>query len=217
MDLLLLAAWVAWIACCTQLVRAVVAHVRNGEVGMRQGSSVLDRVAARIAFGVLALTSFGTPLSLATGAGASAPAAHWPDSSVVATPPRATEMVPSTVSATTYTVRPGDTLWQIASDLLGDGADWTSLATLKLGRDLGGGAHFVDPDQLKTGWRLRLPADARRPTVHRVGDGDGDGGHETAQGHLPELIALGLGSVACAALARRARRQRRLGLASAAI
>ena len=141
---------------------------------MRQGSSVLDRVAARIAFGVLALTSFGTPLSLATGAGASAPAAHWPSSSVVAALPRATEMVPSTVSATTYTVRPGDTLWQIASDLLGDGADWTSLATLNLGRDLGGGTHFVDPDQLKTGWRLRLPADARRPTVHRVGDGDGD-------------------------------------------
>ena len=72
--LLVLAAWVAWIACCTQLVRAVVAHVRNGEVGMPQGSWVLDRVAARIAFGVLALTSFGTPLSLATGAGAGAPA-----------------------------------------------------------------------------------------------------------------------------------------------
>ena len=212
---LVLAAWVAWIACCAQLVRAVVAHVRNGEVGMRQGSSVLDRVAARIAFGVLALTSFGTPLSLAAGAGASAPAAHWSNSSVTAALPRDTEMVPSTVSATTYTVRPGDTLWQIASDLLGDGADWTSLATLNLGRDLGGGTHFVDPDQLKEGWRLRLPADARRSTDHRGrrddGDGRRDAGHETSHGHLPELVALGLGSVACAALARRARRQRRLG------
>ena len=30
---LVLAAWVAWAACCAQLVRAVVAHVRSGEVG----------------------------------------------------------------------------------------------------------------------------------------------------------------------------------------
>ena len=73
---LVLAAWVAWAACCAQLLRAVVAHVRTGEVGLRRGSSVLDRVAARIAFGVLALTSFGTPLSLAAGAGASVPVAH---------------------------------------------------------------------------------------------------------------------------------------------
>ena len=95
-------------------------------------------------------------------------------------------MVPSTASATTYTVRPGDTLWQIASDLLGDGADWTSLATLNLGRDLGGGSHFVDPDQLKEGWRLRLPADARRSTDHRGrgGDGNGDGRRKRRTRHI---------------------------------
>jgi DNA-binding SARP family transcriptional activator len=208
--LLVLAAWVAWGACCTQLLRAVVAHVRNGEVGMRQGSSVLDRVAARIAFGVLALTSFGTPLSLAAGAGASTPVAHWPNSSMAAPLPSDTAAATTvTVSAATYSVQPGDTLWRIAADLLGDGADWTSLASLNLGRDLGGGAHFVDPDQLKEGWRLRLPADARRSPAHSGPAGDAR--HESSPGHLPELVALGLGSVACAALARRARRQRRLG------
>ena len=59
--LLVVAAWVAWAACCAQLLRAVVAHVRSGEVGAAQGSSVLDRLAARIAFGVLALTSSARP------------------------------------------------------------------------------------------------------------------------------------------------------------
>ena len=108
-------------------------------------------------------------------------------------------------------VQPGDTLWRIAAEQLGDGADWTSLARLNLGRDLGGGAHFVDPDQLREGWRLRLPTDARR-SADGDSDGDGDLGHRsTSPGHLPELVALGLGSVACAALARRARRRRRLG------
>ena len=111
----------------------------------------------------------------------------------------------------TYAVQPGDTLWRIADELLGDGADWTSLAALNLGRDVGGGARFVDPDQLREGWRLRLPADGApaRRTMMRARRSHGGTG--TPAGHLPELIALGLGSLACAALARRARQRRRLG------
>ena len=107
-------------------------------------------------------------------------------------------------------MRPGDTLWGIADDLLGDGADWTSLAALNLGRDVGGGARFVDPDQLREGWRLRLPAETHRRdgeharTSHALP-------HPEQSAHLPELLALGLGSVACAAFARRARRRRRPG------
>jgi DNA-binding SARP family transcriptional activator len=223
--ILVLAAWVAWAACCAQLLRAVVAHVRTGEVGLRRGSSVLDRVAARIAFGVLALTSIGTPLTLAAEAGASVPVAHA-SISVPATLPGGTVAGavadPLRMTAGSYTVQPGDTLWRIAAEQLEDGADWTSLARLNLGRDLGGGGgggHFVDPDQLREGWRLRLPTEARRSTDGDGRDGghgnDSDVGHQSTRpappGHLPELVALGLGSVACAALARRARRRRRLG------
>ena len=120
-------------------------------------------MAARIAFGVLALTSLGTPLSLAAGAGASTPAGGGHERLADHDPPagrrrRRRRLVsgPESIS-----VRPGDTLWRIAADLLGDGADWTSLATLNLGRDVGVGARFVDPDQLREGWRLRLPAEAR--------------------------------------------------------
>ena len=64
-------------------------------------------------------------------------------------------------AAASYAVQPGDTLWHIADEHLGDGADWTMLAALDLGRDMGGGMRFVDPDQLGAGWHLRLPADAR--------------------------------------------------------
>ena len=46
--------------------------------------------------------------------------------------------------------------------------------------------------------------------VARVGGSDRASGPGT-QGHLPELLALGLGSLACAALARRAGLQRRSG------
>ncbi|HEX4128276.1 MAG TPA: LysM peptidoglycan-binding domain-containing protein [Acidimicrobiales bacterium] len=230
--LLVVAAWVAWVACCAQLLRAVVAHVRRGEVGTGHGSSVLDRLAARIAFGVLALTSIGTPLSLEVGAGASTPAITGPASSIT-TPLRASATtvptaLPAQVAAAasvaaqgpvvalgaarTYTVQPGDTLWRIADDLLGDGADWTSLAALNLGRHVGTGVRFVDPDQLREGWHLQLPAEAGDVVRdHRRGGATHRPSQPDPPGHLPELLALGLGSVACAALARRAGHRRRLG------
>jgi DNA-binding SARP family transcriptional activator len=215
---LVLAAWVAWAACCGQLLRAVVTDVRRGEVGARRGSSVLDRLAARIAFGVLALTTLGAPLSLAAGAGASTPLGGGPGSSLTAPVPVGAATSPPTVSTPTYSVQPGDTLWRIADDLLGDGADWTSLAALNLGRDVGGGARFVDPDRLREGWRLRLPADAHPAADDRdaARGGRGGGGNRASrpgpEGHLPELIALGLGSLGCAALARRAGSRRRTGV-----
>jgi DNA-binding SARP family transcriptional activator len=210
--LLVVAAWVAWAACCVQLARAVVADVRNGATGIHRGSSVLDRLAARIAFGILALTSFGTTLTLAGGAGASVPATNEPTSSITA-PLRvhATGASPTTLDSRVYAVRPGDTLWRIADDVLGDGGDWTSLAALNLGRDVGHGGRFVDPDQLRAGWQLRLPADAGRSDEEMRPGGSAGAARQGQHEHLPELIALGLGSMACAALARRAGRQRRLG------
>ncbi len=77
---------------------------------------------------------------------------------------------------------------------------------------------FVDPDRLREGWRLRLPADVDR----RAGDDAARAGNTHTRratqasrpepdGHLPELLALGLGSLACAALARRAASRRRVG------
>ena len=219
---LALAAWLAWAACCAQLVRAVVAHVRRGEVGTLGGTSVVDRVAARIAVGVLALTTMGAPLALSSSAGASVPAGGETPGIVArhldvagATPLRpspaaaavvATPLRPSAAAA--YVVQSGDTLWGIADDRLADGAQWTALAALNLGRDMSAGSRFVDPDHVEVGWSLLLPADAR-------GAHEPSGGRRAASPpralteHLPELVALGMGSLACAALARRARRRRR--------
>ena len=210
--LLVLAAWVAWAACCTQLIRSVNAHVRSGEVGVLRGAPVMDRLAARIAFGVLALTSVGAPFSLSAGAGGSTPSGVAPRTAITSTLQVGAPESPTEASAATHVVRPGDGLWEIADDRLGDGADWTALAALNLGRDMGDGTRFVDPDQLRAGWRLRLPAEAQRggePAARA--DRTDHPLHPEPPGHLPELIALGLGSLACAAIARRAGHRRRIG------
>jgi DNA-binding SARP family transcriptional activator len=202
------AAWLAWAACCAQLLRAVVAHVRRGDVGVVHGLSVLDRLAARIAVGVLALTTLGAPLAVSSEAGALTPARSTVTSasSSVDADAYASPAVP----AASYVVRPGDTLWSIADVHLGDGADWTSIAALNFDRDVDSGARLVDPDHIRAGWHLRLPGEDRRGPATTTGPPTGREPLGQLPGHLPELVALGLGSLTCAALARRSRRQRRL-------
>jgi DNA-binding SARP family transcriptional activator len=205
---LAVAAWVAWAACCTQLVRAVVVHVRRGEVSALGGTSVVEQVAARIAVGVLALTSMGASLALSSSAGASAPAGGETPGIVTRHPGVAMTTPYRQSTAADYVVQPGDTLWSIANDYLADGAQWTALAALNVGRDMSGGLRFVDPDHVEVGWSLVLPADARG--AHEVPERRLTASSPRAPTeHLPELVALGMGSLVCAALARRVRRRRR--------
>jgi DNA-binding SARP family transcriptional activator len=205
---LTVAAWVAWAACCAQLARAVVAQVRSGDAGARRDAPVLDRIAARIAVGVLALTSIGAPLALSSGAGASAAPSNASVGAglLVAPTPRSSE---PTAARATHTVQPGETLWRIAEERLGDGADWTAIAALNLGHAMAPGTRFVDPDQVRAGWRLHLPLTAAASDEPQPPGSRASGGTARPGDHLPELAALGLGSLACAALARRARRRYR--------
>jgi DNA-binding SARP family transcriptional activator len=209
---LALAAWIAWAACTSQLVRGVALHVRRGEVRPVGIATPLDRIAARIAVGVLALSTAGTPLVLASGAGASTVATPSVVAAATQPAPSASPSAsssPSSASVRTVTVQPGEGLWRIADAHLGDGADWTQIAALNLGRDMGGGRRFVDPDHVAAGWRLRLPAEA---ADLRAGHAEPRRDHSPPSGapdRLPELVALGCGSLACAALARRARRRHR--------
>jgi DNA-binding SARP family transcriptional activator/uncharacterized membrane protein YgcG len=247
---LALAAWIAWAFCCAQLLRGVTVRVRAGDARTVVGASVMDRLATRIAIGVLALSGIGAPLALTSSAGAAAPTAR-PGISQTATAARletpATVETPDRQSATddvfdtarranvnVHIVVEGETLSGIAAERLDDAAAWPELAARNLGGDMGEGARFVDPDQLRPGWRLQLPAHAHAPRpadrsgraadAHRTGGrpggrpGGGDGAGGDAGGgrsggggggaRLPELAALGIGSLACAALAQRSGRRR---------
>jgi LysM repeat protein len=65
-----------------------------------------------------------------------------------------------TPAATTYTVQPGDTLWDIADEQLGDPTAWPEIWERHAGDDMGGGRVFDDPDLILPGWEFEL-ADAR--------------------------------------------------------
>ena len=64
--------------------------------------------------------------------------------------------IPVAPSATTYTVQPGDTLWEIAGDQLGDPTAWPEIWQRNAGADMGGGRTFDDPNLILPGWQLEL-------------------------------------------------------------
>jgi hypothetical protein len=63
----------------------------------------------------------------------------------------------------TCVVRPRDSLWKLAEDHLGDGLRWRELWDLNAEREFPDGVGFTDPDLIRPGWVLYLPADASAP------------------------------------------------------
>ncbi len=66
---------------------------------------------------------------------------------------------------TTYVVRPGDTLWDIAQTHLGDGTRYPQIAQDSRDITQPDGAHLQDPDLIRPGWELRLPHEQDHPAA----------------------------------------------------
>jgi len=184
-DLLAVVAWISWVACCWPLLRSVVARVRRRDTVADDGARLTERLAARIAAAILVVTP--VTLTLGTIAGAapaprppvvqSAPAPTGsavvaagavsspgaPPSPPAPTAPPLAQPGPSATSTavapipSSCTVRPGDSLWTIAERYLGDGAEWSAIASLNLGRIMDDGRRFLDPSLIYAGWVIQLP------------------------------------------------------------
>ncbi|MBE1877546.1 LysM peptidoglycan-binding domain-containing protein [Myceligenerans pegani] len=70
----------------------------------------------------------------------------------------------------TYTVQPGDSLWRIAQETLGDGTRFKEIAHLNYGAQQDDGRALDGSHWVRPGWVLTLPDDASGPSVHQAVD-----------------------------------------------
>ncbi|MDA8075958.1 MAG: hypothetical protein M0Z40_12145, partial [Actinomycetota bacterium] len=90
-DLLAVVSWCAWAACAWPILRSVAVRVRSGDPGT--AARLSDRIAVRIALGVLAITSF-------TGLGASVASASVASASVASAPVASAPVASASVTET---------------------------------------------------------------------------------------------------------------------
>lgn len=76
-----------------------------------------------------------------------------------------------------YTVKPNDTLWEIAETKLDDPTRYMELYEASTDTIQPGGAHLVDPNHIEVGWKITVPGGG---TAHD--DGDRGGNHDNRGG-----------------------------------
>ena len=150
------------LSAAAQLVRGVVAQMRQGAVGVPVGASVIDRLAARIALGILALSSVGAPLALASAADAepsssahAAAATHQIDAA-----PSGAQRAALRSRIPPISCGPARRSGASPTRDQATGRTGPRSPRLNLGTQMPGGVRFVDPDHVRAGWRLRLPPDS---------------------------------------------------------
>lgn len=160
-SVLALVGWLVWsqIAVCTA---AEIKAARSGRVGRTLPFSAWCRpIAVRLAATLVVVAPF-TPRV----AGAAPVPTFVPAVVTVAVAPRvlpvgggaAPAVNTSTAEATTvHLVCPGDTLWDLAEDHLGDPLRWRELFDANRNTIQPDGSHLDDPGLLRPGWRIVLP------------------------------------------------------------
>ncbi len=87
---------------------------------------------------------------------------HWIDPGwtlLLPTPaPQAAAPASAPAASSTHVVQPGETLWSIADDQLGDGERWTEVFDASKDLDQGNGARLQDPSLIRPGWTVVVPA-----------------------------------------------------------
>ena len=172
--------WLAWFWCAAGVIRSVVLRIRSRDLTPTRGAHSLDRLALRVAAGILAVSSFfvstagGATPAKPSNASANSPAATVSTTTASTTPSANSSaevaassrntttniLVSAPQSSTSYPVVSGDCLWSIAEKLFGDGDQWPLIAQANLGHVMNDGRLFVDPSLIYPGWLLTIPPEA---------------------------------------------------------
>ncbi|WP_189491072.1 BTAD domain-containing putative transcriptional regulator [Streptomyces antnestii] len=139
------------------LTRRLPALARDATLLRRHTATLpAHRAAAALLVGTLLIALIGVwrlPAAHATVPTASPAAAPVATTAPLhVTPARVAEPAHAT-----YIVQPGDTLWDIAEQHLGDPLSWPKIYQLSCSIRQSDGALLADPDHIQPGWRLHLP------------------------------------------------------------
>ncbi|MCS5524770.1 LysM peptidoglycan-binding domain-containing protein [Curtobacterium flaccumfaciens pv. oortii] len=187
-TLLPLIAWVAWLTFAVAFVLELPTTLRGIEAP-RVGPLRLQRQGAAVLIGAVLVmfAGFGAAVGSPAGAQAVTPtaASNSTSQTIGTAPATAPEAQPaaaaqeakpaaSTEKLPTYTVRDGDSLWNIAQQHLGDGKRYTEIAQLNYGVEQADGHALTSDHWLNAGWELKLPSDANTATAtqHTVQPGE---------------------------------------------
>ena len=160
-------AWAGWATFAVSVLVEIPAHVRGLPSPHLPALGLQQRAASSLLAGAALLFTLPTlsfPM-LATDARPAA-AVSTTLNHIEATATPADAPTPNAVTtakgpdAPTYTVQPGDSLWQIAHDHLGDGARYPEIARLNYGAHQPDGRTLTSDHWLHPGWTLTLPPNA---------------------------------------------------------
>lgn len=165
--------WLAWASFALTVLLEAVSQLRGlptprlPALGPQQRAANVLVAAAALLFTVPllsaapALAANDAPSPPPAAASVSAPLPTTPAASAAGTTHEQTRSAPGAASpARTYTVQPGDTLWQIATDQLADGSRFTEIAQLNYSVTQADGHALTAAHWLTPGWQLTLPGDA---------------------------------------------------------
>ncbi len=158
------AGWVLWALVLCGLIAEGVAWARGREARRLPVAGLLQPAIRELIMSATLITGAvraAIPASLPAVSPivASSPlvppvAAAAPRPEPVPPPSASSETLPSCV------VAPRDSLWKLADNHLGDGMRWRDIWQLNQGKTFDGGRRFTDPNLVRPGWVLSMPADA---------------------------------------------------------
>ncbi len=154
--MVLVVGWLCWATFLIAFLAEAAARAR-GVSAPRLGRFFPQATAAQMVTAIVVMATTLTPRpAAATPATATAPAAvSTPQNTVM--PAVARPAARDERGSDRYTVRAGDTLWEISEDRLGDPNRYPEIANASRRITQPGGEHLADPDLIRPGWELAIP------------------------------------------------------------
>ena len=171
-----LVGWIAWLMFAGPFLVELIAALRGTTVPRSRVFGGFQTLSAGLIAAVLFMFLGGSTLTASPAAAAERTVASSTSTSDdVTTAPVSSPAVPAVAQVAAApatplpaveqrTVQPGDTLWEIAAEELGDGAKYPEIFNASTGTIQPDNTQLQDPNLIRPGWNLTIPTDAIAPT-----------------------------------------------------